>query len=624
MIIIRRATIAFGQQNLFCDVSLTLSNKDKVGLFGLNGAGKSTLLKAIAGHVALDQGSITIDPSFTVAYMPQEVVLQSDRSIIDETLSADIEWWNAFQAVEQAKSALAFNPDNHELIQRYEKAYQEFFMYDPHHKRTEALKILAGLGFDTAAVDKPVASLSTGWKMRVVLAQLLFKKADFYLFDEPTNHLDIVAKEWFLRFLKNNGVGFLMVCHEKNFLNQLCSKICAIENGIATLYQGNYDAYVKQRDERFLTLHDQYIVQQKEIEQMEKTIARFRASASKASLAQSMIKKLAKIERIVLPSMPSKPNFSFPLFDKSARNVVSVSDLAFSYKERVIFHSISFTLERGQKLAIVAPNGAGKTTLIRLIQGILQPQKGTVVWGDGVKKAFFDQDQVASLALDKTVFENAYAASLNQTTQAIRTLLGNFLFKGDDVQKKAGVLSGGERNRLGMVRVLLQQANTLILDEPTNHLDIPSKDILCQALQRFEGTLLFVSHDQDFINQVATHVLELQCNRAILFTGNYDDYLLCKSSIKDENQQSTAFVNIKSIESEKNKKNSIKVEKNNDQEIKKCEQRIAKLEKEIEQLSAQFADFEYGTFEFDQACTQLKKLEKERNSMIVEWESLIS
>jgi ATP-binding cassette subfamily F protein 3 len=278
-------------------------------------------------------------------------------------------------------------------------------------------------------------------------------------------------------------------------------------------------------------------------------------------------------------------------------------------------------LERGFKLAIVAPNGAGKTTLIRLMQGLLQPENGTIEWGQGVKKAFFDQDQVASLALDKTVFENACAAASNQTTQAVRTLLGNFLFKGNDVQKKASVLSGGERNRLGMVRVLLHQANTLILDEPTNHLDIPSKDILCQALQRFEGTILFVSHDQDFINTVATHILELQPDRAILFTGNYDDYLSCKSPVP-EDEQSLGGIKTKS-NTGKASQNSIKNDKDQSRDIKVHEQKISRLEKEIEQLCEQFGELEYGTPSFDAACVALKKLEKERDSIVSVWEKLI-
>jgi len=621
MIIIRNATITFGDQTLFKNVSSSFSSKDKVGLFGLNGAGKSTLLKAIATELPLDSGTISVDQSKTIAYMPQEVVLQSDRSILDETLSADTTWWNTYQLVEQTKKNLDANPYNKLFIEQYENAYQQFFMYNPDHKKAEALKILTGLGFDTTTICNSVNSLSTGWKMRVVLAQLLFKKPDFYLFDEPTNHLDIVAKEWFLRFLKNSTVGFLMVCHEKTFLNALCSKICAIEHETITVYQGNYDHYIKNRDERIEALQDRFIVQQKEIEQMEKTINRFRASASKASFVQSMIKKLSKIERIILPPAPPKPHFSFPLFEKSGRTVLSVDNSAFEYNTKPVFHSISFTLERGMKLAIVAPNGGGKTTLIRLIQGILQSNVGSITWGEGVKKAFFDQDQVAALALDKTVFENAYSASEGQTTQTIRTFLGNFLFQGDDVKKKAGVLSGGERNRLGMVRVLLKKANTLILDEPTNHLDIPSKDILCEALKRFEGTILFVSHDQDFINQLATHVLELHSNKAVLFTGNYDDYLNQKED-SEKKIENTPFKKNHSKET-RISSHSEKRSKEDEKKIRLYESQIMQLESKIQKKQNEFSDLEYGTAEFKTACEELQSLELAYKELLLVWEKII-
>jgi ATP-binding cassette subfamily F protein 3 len=618
MILIRDASLSFQDRILFNKINLILQKNDRIGLFGLNGAGKSTLLKAIAGGVVLDSGTIQVSSHFTVAYMPQEVTLQSDQSILDETLSAFKSLQVAQLKVRELEDKLQKDPDNNALASAYVQAHHELMEQDPEKKRAEALKILSGLGFDTTKTAEPTNSMSVGWKMRIVLAKLLLQNADFYLFDEPTNHLDIVAKEWFLRFLKNSGAGFLLVCHEKRFLNILCKNIFEIVQGNGTLYTGNYDAYIRQRDEKIEKLSAAFILQQKEIQEMKETINRFRASASKAKMAQSMIKKLEKVERIVLPTVPPNPNFSFPLTQKSARLVLSVNEVAQTFGEKKVFEHCSFVIERGQKIAIVAPNGGGKTTLITLIQKKLPLQKGSIVFGENVITAFFDQDQLKSLDPNKSVFENASMVEHNQTSQRVRSLLGSFLFQGDDVKKKVSVLSGGERNRLGMVRVLLRNANFLILDEPTNHLDIPSKDILLNALKTFEGTILFVSHDHDFINELATHILELQPASAHLFHGNYEAYLYQKGlSLPNppvENQQKTS--------SSSAKEPTLSDDKEKQKEIKKIEAAIAKTETEIEAIQNKFIDLEYGTLEFENAVKKLTASERELKKLVHQWESL--
>lgn len=619
MIYIKNGSLSFGEQTLFNNLNVSIDRTYRVGLCGLNGAGKSTLLSAIAGKIQLDEGSISIDQSGSIAYMPQEVVLQSDRTILDEVLSANQAWWKLKTAYESLHEQSLADPTNQTLAERASHTSITYFETDPGALKAEALTILAGLGFDTQKTTSLVTSLSTGWKMRVVLAKLLFQKAAFYLFDEPTNHLDIVAQTWFLRFLQQNNFGFMMVCHEKKFLNHVCSHILALEQQAGTLYSGNYDAYIKQRNAHYERLEMAYVLQQKEIAAMEKTINRFRASASKAALAQSMIKKLAKIERIVLPQTVAKPSFSFPLLTKSARVVLTVNDCSYAYEHRTIFEHCSFALERGQKVAIVAPNGGGKTTLISMLQGKLHPQSGSFSWGEQVKTAFFAQDQLKTLSLEETVLANATKHANDYTTQGVRTLLGNFLFQGEDVFKLAKVLSGGERNRLGMAQVLLQNANTLVLDEPTNHLDITAKDILAQALIQFDGTILFVSHDQDFVNQVATHILELQPNRSLLFHGNYDAYVFQKQQAPPLNSAKIETSPSKSVPNKPNQKQ----EQPNKQALRVLEKSIIKVEDKIKRVQHSFLELTYNTPAFDQATKQLKQLEQELAELTTQWEQLI-
>jgi ATP-binding cassette, subfamily F, member 3 len=618
MILLRNLNLSFGQQKVFDNITAAITSRQRIGLFGLNGAGKSTLLKAVAGLQQLDSGSISIERGKTIAYMPQEVILQSDKSILDETLQTYTELILIEQKVHDLETRIHQNPEDIHLIDMYAEACQALIHQEPKQKRAECERMLIGLGFTQQQLSEPVTTLSVGWKMRIVLAQLLLKKADFYLFDEPTNHLDIVAKEWFLNFLESNSCGFLLVCHEKKFLNELCTTILELEYGKATLYDGNYDDYVTLKEHRAQQLEAAYEQQQREIKQMEETINRFRASASKAAMAQSMIKKLDKLERIEPPMFNKKVTFAFGTLTPSSRTVLSVHNLGFAFGDKTIFRNCSFMVERGQRIAIVAPNGAGKTTLINLITGNLPLTIGSLEWGQNINRAVFDQDQLQTLNLQKTVLENAEAAAGNLTEQKIRMLLGSFLFSRDFINKKAGVLSGGERNRLGMVRVLLKNANVLLLDEPTNHLDIPSKDILLSALQSFQGTMIFVSHDQDFTNELATHILELTKDHTHLYHGNYQEYLYQKS-LQQEAPESASSTS----SSKPNQKN---VQSDAQTEIKKArvtESTIAKLEKQIKEVEHSFVDLAYGTPEFNKAQEKLTKLQKELEQQMHEWETYI-
>lgn len=617
MILARNLRLSFGSQTVFNDISFSLQGHERIGLFGLNGSGKSTLLKVIAGQHNLDGGKVTIAKDATVAYLPQEVTLQSDKSVIEETLTTFDTMIALQQRSKELEALLAVNSQNLAIIDQYAQVCEQLALINPEQKRAEAERILVGLGFEQEKLTQPVQNLSVGWKMRIVLAKLLLKNADFYLFDEPTNHLDIVTKEWFLRFLETASFGFLLVCHEKRFLNRLCTQIMELERGQATIYSGDYDAYITQKEENFARLVAAQTNQQAKIKQMKTTIERFRASASKARQAQSMIKKLDKIDLIELPPSPKSMNFSFPPLEKSGRTVLTVHNVAQTFGDKQIFQHASFEIERGQRVAIVAANGVGKTTLLNIVSGRLPLQKGSVTFGHNVHHAIFDQDQTASLVLQRTVFENACNDAPSKTTeQMIRSLLGAFLFSGSLVNKKAQVLSGGERNRLGMVRVLLKNANLLLLDEPTNHLDIPSKDLLLKALQAYEGTILFVSHDQDFVNQLATHIIELTPQGTALYHGNYDEFLYQKeltaaksSSPEQKTKQSNAHTKTQAPLDKQ--KLSMVLEK----KIVQCEKDISKAEQALEQT-------EYGEPAFDKALKNLQTLQQHHADLMMEWETI--
>lgn len=532
-------TLNFGGQKIFNALSFVCGAHDRVGLVGRNGSGKSTLLKVIAGQQRLDEGSVSIIRGRNIAYLPQDVVLQSDKSILDETCTAFKDISELQQEQKRLEEELETSTDSTDLLEQYAHVCEQLLHSDADAMQAEAKKILIGLGFKQDQFNDPVATLSGGWKMRITLAKLLLQKADFYLLDEPTNHLDIVAQEWFLQFLKSASFGFMIVCHDRYFLNELCTSILELENGKGTFYNGNYASYERQKEHNLALLEAAFATQQKEIKQKTETIERFRAKANKAAMAQSMIKALDKIERIEIPPRLAEIHFTFPPVQQAGRVVLTVNDVAQSFKNKKIFEHVSCEIERGMKVAIIAANGVGKTTLFNIIIGKLPVQHGTIHYGHNVHAAIFDQDQTQSLDMDRTILENLLGSAPTTTEQKVRAFAGSFLLGKDAIDKKIKVLSGGEKNRVGMIKVLLQNANLLLLDEPTNHLDIQSKDILLKALQSYQGTMLFVSHDHDFVTHLATDILELRADGATMYHGNYELYLYRKNQ---ENASNTSQV----------------------------------------------------------------------------------
>ena len=612
------------EQVIFDDISFVFDHDQRIGLVGRNGSGKSTLLKVIAGQQQLDKGSVSIQKSKSIAYLSQDVVLASDKSIIEEAYTAFAHIAVLIEEQKAIEAQLDNADDIDELLERYALVCEKLLHIDQEGMRAEAKKVLMGLGFKPDQLDEPVANLSVGWKMRIVLGKLLLQKADFYLFDEPTNHLDIVAKEWFLQFLKRAPFGFVLVCHDRYFLNQLCTEIFEIERGKGKLYVGDYNNYEKQKAHDEALLEMQYKNQQRDIKQKTETIERFKAKASKASMAQSMMKALDKVERIELPPKSPDINFNFPPIQQSGSVVLTIEDVGHAFGSKQIFKDVSFEVQKGQKIALVASNGVGKTTLFNLIAQKLPLGSGKVIVGYNVHSTVFDQDQTASLAMDKTILENITESCPKVIEQKIRAFSGSFLFTKDSINKKVGVLSGGEKNRVGMIKVLLQNANLLLLDEPTNHLDIQSKDILLTALQSYQGTILFVSHDQDFVNKLATDIVELSVDGAKEYQGNYELYVYQKQQEASSSAKATADRQDVPKKTNNNKKEQeVAAPKKvtlSSSEVKALERTVQKLEHEVSRTENSFAELTFGSAKFNDAQKKLIDLKKELAVALAAWE----
>lgn len=616
MIHVKNLCLSFGDQTLFDHLSFIIQTNQRIGLVGANGAGKSTLLKTLVGQQRPDEGSIAIAGQCKIAYMPQEVVLQSQKTVFDEALATFQELYHALTIITELEPIITLGIDV-ARIDEYSEAQQFLRDFGLEQTKKEVAIVLTGLGFSTEQQQQSVSSLSVGWKMRLVLAKLLLQKADFYFFDEPTNHLDIVAKDWFLQFMETNECGFLLVCHERYFLDTLCTDILELELGCATWYKGNYSAYEQQKEHATLALEKAYEQQQRDIARKMETIERFRASASKAKMAQSMIKELESIDRITLPPKPKSINFNFGSATRAGKVVLTVDNISFAFGDKQIFSNVSFEIQRGERVALIAPNGTGKTTLFNTVAGIYKPQSGSITLGHNVDYALFAQDQNAILPPRKTIFEHVVASCPSKTEQEVRGILGAFLFSNDTIHKKLHVLSGGEKNRVSMIVTLLQNANFLMLDEPTNHLDMQSKEILLKALLNFTGTIFFVSHDHDFVNKLATRILELTPERVVSYDGNYTEYLYQKQLA------SSPTANIKNTTTERQKKPcESKQLFEARKQLKKLEQSIENYEQKIRLLETHFSQFIYGSNEYQKHETQLQEIRKLLATSMKTWEDL--
>lgn len=624
MIQLDNISLAFEQQIIFDQISCTINANQKIGLIGRNGSGKTTLLNLIAGKQFPDNGQIKISKTFHCAFMPQNVVFTSERSILNETLNA-VPQLNKLLNELKRTELLMSNKENSEEQERYVTTYQQLYEKGYEHKKNQAKKILINLGFTQTQLDQPVTSLSSGWKMRLILASLLLQEADFYLFDEPTNHLDLPAKDWFVEFLRTSSFGFMLVSHDEYFLNTVCDYIYEISHGHLTEYQGNYCSYILQKESNENIRKKKYSAQQKFIKKQQATIERFRYKASKATMVQSMINALKKTKKVEIESEQKIVNVKLPVVQHSGKIVLDIKDLSFSFGTQKIFEHATFQIQRHQRVAIIAPNGTGKTTLLNLIINRYTPTSGTIAFGYNVKSAFFEQDQNQSLDPKNTILQEIeLSCETSDARIQARNILGAFLFSGDDVYKKIEVLSGGEKNRIAMAKILLKNANLLILDEPTNHLDITSKNILRNALAAFKGTILFVSHDRMFLNRLATNIVELTSNAVFSYTGNYDSYLQHKKYLisvyhnnKSQSKDHTPLQNTRT------KKHSHEKHILNKQ-ISKLEQSIKHLEEQSHKITKIFETSLYGSPEYDKALIALQKNQQEHKKQYELWEDLMT
>ena len=625
---------------LFRDVNFTIKKDDKIGLVGKNGAGKSTLLKMISGDINFYEGNIVPDGNITIGFLKQDLDFVKGRTVWNETLQA-FEQINAWKKeLEEVNHQLATRTDYesdayHDLIHRMTDLNDYLHHHDAYNLEGDIEKVLLGLGFKAADFHRLTDEFSGGWRMRIELAKLLLQNNDLLLLDEPTNHLDMESIIWLENFLKDYNGAIVLVSHDKQFMTSVCNRTFDINNKKVDDYKANYTKYLELRKDRKEKLIQAKKNQDTEIKQMEDNINRFRASASKASFAQSLIKKLEKIERIEVENEDvSKFNIRFVQSVVPGKVIFEAQNLGKKYGNHQVFDHVDFFVQRGDRIALLGQNGQGKTTLAKILAGEIKDYSGEWNLGHNVNIGYFAQNQEEVLSPEKTVLQEAEDAATEETRTKVRDLLGSFLFSGEDVTKKTKVLSGGERNRLALCKLLLRPFNTLIMDEPTNHLDIQSKEIIKLALQKFEGTIIVISHDREFLQGLCDKIFEFRDGSMKEFLGNINEYLEYrqKESLREISAEKSKLSQEAEIKAEEKKEAATnesksqqnantfvsKEQKNLQNKLKKIEEKIADYEKEIAQLESIFAKSNPS----DAELKKYQDLQDELASTMQEWEDI--
>ena len=625
---------------LFRDVNFTIKKDDKIGLVGKNGAGKSTLLKMISGDINFYEGNIVPDGNITIGFLKQDLDFVKGRTVWNETLQA-FEQINAWKKeLEEVNHQLATRTDYesdayHDLIHKMTDLNDYLHHHDAYNLEGDIEKVLLGLGFKAADFHRLTDEFSGGWRMRIELAKLLLQNNDLLLLDEPTNHLDMESIIWLENFLKDYNGAIVLVSHDKQFMTAVCNRTFDINNKKVDDYKANYTKYLELRKDRKEKLIQAKKNQDTEIKQMEDNINRFRASASKASFAQSLIKKLEKIERIEVENEDvSKFNIRFVQSVVPGKVIFEAQNLGKKYGNHQVFDHVDFFVQRGDRIALLGQNGQGKTTLAKILAGEIKDYSGEWNLGHNVNIGYFAQNQEEVLSPEKTVLQEAEDAATEETRTKVRDLLGSFLFSGEDVTKKTKVLSGGERNRLALCKLLLRPFNTLIMDEPTNHLDIQSKEIIKLALQKFEGTIIVISHDREFLQGLCDKIFEFRDGSMKEFLGNINEYLEYrqKESLREISAEKSKLSQEAEIKAEEKKEAATseaksqqnanafvsKEQKNLQNKLKKIEEKIADYEKEIAQLESIFAKSNPS----DAELKKYQDLQDELASTMQEWEDI--
>jgi ATP-binding cassette subfamily F protein 3 len=519
MLTISGVSKGYGGRTLFRDATLQVNRGDRVGLVGPNGAGKSTLFGLILGEEAADDGSIVFQRGTSVGFLPQESAPAGEETVLELAMAVSGEMRATMQVLKRGE-------DHEHPSDEFHEAQAKFDDLGGYQMEAKAKNILAGLSFRQKDFDRPAREMSGGWVMRAHLARLLVQEPDLLMLDEPTNHLDLEALIWFQEYLKGYPGAILMISHDREFLNQLVGSIIEIRQQQLIRFRGNYDAYLEQKEAADAQLLAAYNNQQREIAHLMDFVTRFRAKASKAAQAQSKLKQIERMDRIEAPVDDEKKiKFHFPQPPRSGLRVITLKDIHMAYGENVVYRGMNFEAERGQRIVLVGPNGAGKSTLLKILAEAVQPQQGERELGHNVRCGYFAQYRLDTMDVNHTVMEEALNTPQRVTEQTVRTILGSFLFRGDDVFKRVSVLSGGEKSRLALVKLLLDPPNLLLMDEPTTHLDMPSIDALLYALEQYEGTLIFISHDVYFIREIANKVVHVNAGQLMHYAGDYQYYL---------------------------------------------------------------------------------------------------
>src|SRR5438309_3975962 len=642
MIQLTAAGKRFGPKVLFQELDWLITPHDRVGLVGANGTGKTTLLKVLAGTESLDYGTITQQRGIHSGYLPQGGLSLSGRTVFAECLSV---FENVHQMQrEQEDLARRMAEVDHasaeyqQIAERFHRIQAEMQARDGYTIEAEVGTVLNGLGFKKEDWERRTEEFSGGWQMRIALAKLLLQKPNLLLLDEPTNHLDLETRNWLEQYLVNYPHAYVLISHDRYFLDVTVKKTAEIWNKQVFFYTGNYEKYLAQKAERRAQLEAAYSNQKEKIDQLEAFINRFRYQATKAKQVQSRIKELERMEKIEVPPEEKAIHFSFPQPRPSGRMVAEAKDLSKSYGAKQVFGGVNFVIERGDRIALVGVNGAGKSTLIKLLAGSEQATSGELRLGHNADVDYFAQDQYKALDPNARMLDDLFEAAPRSTQTELRSLLGCFLFSEDDVFKTIGVLSGGERNRYALARMLLHPSNFLLLDEPTNHLDLRAKDVLLDSLQKFTGTVVFVSHDRYFIDKLATRVFEIGESRVEVFPGNYEDYLWRKegkaNAAPDASLASSNTAILTNTAVQTNHHGAEKPEPETKQKrlnpikLKQMKERLVELEGEIARLEAAITTAETALQNFvsveetQRQTDMLNRSREELQQRMSEWEGM--
>src|ERR1700684_1508517 len=614
MLSLQNAGKRFGPRILFLEANWLIRAREKTALVGANGTGKSTLMKVLAGLETLDYGGLQQTRGMSIGYLPQEGLRLTGRTVFEECLTVFDELRDMEREIEHLAGQLTeldhASPEYESAAERFSMLQERFHTLDGYALDAQVGAVLTGLGFGKEDWARQTDEFSGGWQMRIALAKLLLAKPNLLLLDEPTNHLDLETRNWLEDYLRNYPFGYILISHDRYFLDVTIDRTVEIWNKRLTIYQGNYTKYLSQKEERRAQLVAAYKNQRERIEHLEAFINRFRAQATKAKQVQSRIKELEKIERIEIPEEEPVIHFKFPQPPPSGRTVVEAENLKKDYGAKSVFTNARFTIERGDRVALVGVNGAGKSTLIKLLIGDETPTAGSIKLGHNVVAEYFAQDQYKVLNPEARILDDISRSALRIPETALRSLLGCFLFSGEDVFKPLGVLSGGERNRYALARILVSPSNFLLLDEPTKHLDMRAKDVLLEAIARFNGTVVMVSHDRYFIDRLATRIFEVEGRHVHVYPGNYEDYLYRKQAANAQVSPSNGLAPAAEPDKPSPDVASAKVRRLNPIKLRQMQERCSFVEEEIPRVESSIAAAEealgvYESAEETQRLTQL-------------------